>query len=210
MEQCTSDWRDTSTAIGARAPASTGAATQGRRSSSRTSLCSASSTTNCRSVTTPFHSHFQHRRSFQVSASAKIGSYFLSQNVNIRYPVQAYLVDFKNNKKSHPYAYNVTLMEPPRTALTPTVGSKVTTPNICCCCAQGTTKLDVQFSKNIAKSGESVSLNIHVDNKQCKKKIENVSIQVVQNTFVQSASGANRLWKAVLGESNAPMVREYG
>ena len=87
------------------------------------------------------------------------------------YPIRAYLADYINNKKSHAYAYNVTIIEPPRIVPAETIGSKITNPKICCCCEQGTSRLDVKHSRNICRGGELISLNIHVDNKQCKKKV---------------------------------------
>jgi len=53
-------------------------------------------------------------------------------------------------------------------------GTKTTNPQVCCCCDQGTTTLSVAFDKNIALSGDTVNLNIAVDNSQCKKDIKRV------------------------------------
>lgn len=201
--------RVASIVIGPKVLENTDAATPANVSSMKTSSCWPGSMGCSTSDTIPFRLLCLLRQNSQVHIFLILGS-LIKQRLQLTYPIRAFLIDYNNNKKSHAYAYNVTILEPPRSTPAAILGTKVTTPNICCCCAQGTVKMDVQLSRNSCRSGDAVPLTVHVDNRQCKKKIENVAVRVVENNFVQSNAGTNRLWKQVLSEQHLPMVREGG
>jgi hypothetical protein len=53
--------------------------------------------------------------------------------------------------------------------------------------------LDVVHNRNICRGGDIVLVGIHVDNKRCKRKINNVAVRLVKNVFFQYNGGTHRL-----------------
>jgi hypothetical protein len=65
-------------------------------------------------------------------------------------------------------------------------------------------------SHNTCRGGDVVSVGVHVDNKQCKKKINNVAVRFVRHVFVQSNGGTHRLRTEYMSEQYTPLVRKFG
>jgi hypothetical protein len=84
-------------------------------------------------------------------------------------------------------------MEPPLIAPEQVVRAKTINPKVCGCCSQGLTMLDVVHNRNICRGGDIVLVGIHVDNKRCKRKINNVAVRLVKNVFFQYNGGTHRL-----------------
>lgn len=129
---------------------------------------------------------------------------------SIFYKVKTYLADYIKNKQSHSYSYNVTLVKRPDVASTPLVGSRIGNPTICCCCQQGTTALTVNHSRNVTTDGTTIPLTIAVDNRMCKKQVNNVTVRFNRKTFAQSNGGAHRVWTQTLQTQHTPLVRPGG
>ena len=123
----------------------------------------------------------------------------------ISYPLQVRLVDYKSKNEPQIYEYNLTVLEPPRVRLHSLSASKTVNPR-CCCSDLGVTTLSVDYEKNVIQSGDTLNLNIAVDNSRCETDFKKVNIKLFSHLFAESNSGVARTWTTELSAASTQSV----
>lgn len=92
------------------------------------------------------------------------------------------------------------------------------TPRSCFCCGRGRTKIQVQVSstirrvnsENVIYVGETITINLAIDNSQNPTQITDVLVDLVQNLFVTANCGATRTFKRVKKAIKSDGVQSNG
>lgn len=155
--------------------------------------------------------HYTFPFRFQIPPDAP-GSYLENkdENFTILYPLQAYLIDYNDDKKKPDYTYNIAVVEPPRTAQIDLVLNSTANPKVCCCSDQGTTTMSLKFRNTAVKGGTPIQVDAYIDNTRCRQPIQAVELSLNNHLFVDDDSGNHRNWGSTKIEMKSRSVPAGG